>query len=148
MHLDKKREEQLEKMEFELEKEYNQEQIEEQKSSEMTVEIESEKEKVEEAEQVEAEVEKHQSVEDLAKKRKRDLIFELSLFFILGILIGITIKTEAVKKITIGFNDYQIPVKVDRYDVSQLKRNLLQQAAIEQAAQEQLSDEDQARKAQ
>ena len=47
MHLDKKREEQLEKMEFELEKEYNQESSEEQESPEMIFETETENEKEE-----------------------------------------------------------------------------------------------------
>ncbi len=135
MHLDKKREEQLEKMEFELENEYNQESSEEQQSSEMIFETENEKEKTEEIQQVEIKVEKMQNVEDLEKKKKKDLFFELTLFFILGILIGITAKTEAVKKITIGFNDYQIPAKLERYDLAELKRNLLQQAAQQQAAQ-------------
>ncbi|MEI8344331.1 MAG: hypothetical protein WCF93_05265 [Candidatus Moraniibacteriota bacterium] len=135
MHLDKKREEQLEKMEFELENEYNQESSEEQQSSEMIFEIENEKEKTEEIQQVEIRVEKMQNVEDLKKKKKKDLFFELTLFFILGILIGITAKTEAAKKITIGFNDYQIPAKLERYDLAELKRNLLQQSAQQQSAQ-------------
>lgn len=82
----------------------------------------------------ERELENVQSGQDLEKKKKKDLIFELTLFFILGALIGITIKTEAVKRITIGFNDYQIPAKVARYDLFELKRNLVQQAAREQEA--------------
>lgn len=134
MHLDKKREEQLEKMEFELEKEYDQEQVEEQKSSEVVVDAENEKEKVDEIGQVEA---MPIATEEISKKKKRDLFFELALFFILGALIGITVKTEAVKKITIGFNDYQIPAKVARYDLFELKRNLLQQAANQQTQQPQ-----------
>ena len=86
MHLDKKREEQLEKIEFELEEEYNQDSTEEQKSSEMIFETENEneKEKTEETRQVEINVEKMQNVEDLAKKKMKDLIFELTLFIILG----------------------------------------------------------------
>ena len=136
MHLDKKREEQLEKMEFELEKEYNQESAEDQKSSEVIFEIENEKEKTEEIQQVEIKVEKMENAEDLIKKKKRDFVFELTLFFILGILIGITVKTEAAKKITIGFNDYQIPAKAQRYNIAELKSNLLRQAAEQQATQD------------
>lgn len=136
--MDKKREEQLEKMEFELEKEYNQESSEEQESPEMIfeTETENEKEKTEEVRQVEIKVEKFQSQQDLVKKKKKDLVFELSLFFILGILIGITVKTEAVKKITIGFNDYQIPAKVQRYNIAELKSNLLRQAAQQKTTQD------------
>ena len=132
MHLDKKREEQLEKIEFELEEEYNQDSSEAQQSSEMILETESEKEKTEEIRQVEIKVGKMQNVEDLAKKKKKDLIFELTLFFILGALIGITIKTQAAKKITIGFNDYQIPAKAERYDIAALKSELLRQATQQQ----------------
>jgi len=83
---------------------------------------------------VEEKLENVQSGQDLEKKKKKDLIFELTLFFILGLLIGITVKTEAVKRITIGFNDYQIPTKTQRYDVAELKRNLFQQAARKQEA--------------
>ncbi len=133
MHLDKKREEQLEKIEFELEKEYDQAQLEDQKSSEKIIETENEKEKIEKVKQVEKVL---VDVGEILKKKKRDLFFELTLFFILGALIGITLKTEAVKKITIGFNDYQIPVQVVRYDVAELKRSLLQKAAEQQQQQQ------------
>lgn len=68
---------------------------------------------------------------DRAKKKRRELIFEFSLFFVLGVLLGVTMKTEAVKKITIGFNDYQIESGKQRYDIGAMKRDL-QQKAIEQ----------------
>ena len=77
-----------------------------------------------------------ESGEDLAKKKKREVIFEMSLFFVLGILLGITIKTEAVKRITIGFSDYQISSPSQRYNIEDLKKNLEQQIE-EQAAQQQ-----------
>ena len=41
------------------------------------------------------------------RSRKTDFYIELALFLILGVLIGIAIKTEAVKRITIGFDDYE-----------------------------------------
>lgn len=61
-------------------------------------------------------------------KKKRELIFELSLFFVLGILLGVTIKTEAAKRITIGFNDYMIQNVKNVYNVSDMKNNLEKQA--------------------
>ncbi len=134
MHLDKKREEQLEKIEFELEKEYDQAQSKKQKSPEIIIETENEKEKTSKDQQPEIEP---TNPSEVLKKKKRDLFFELTLFFILGALIGITLKTEAVKKITIGFNDYQIPAQTVRYDVAELKRNLLQKAAEQQQQQQQ-----------
>ncbi len=82
------------------------------------------------------EIEESQPQQDPEKKKKRDMYFEMTLFFVLGLLIGITFKTEAVKKITIGFNDYQIPTTIGRYDISKLKSNLMQEAAKSQAATE------------
>lgn len=80
-------------------------------------------------EQIESEVER-------AKKRRREAIFELGLFFVLGVLIGITLKTEAVKKITMGFNDYQIQKPAQSYDVSALKKKLEEEFNQQQAAQQ------------
>ena len=67
------------------------------------------------------------------KKKKREAIFEMALFLILGVLIGITLKTEAVKKITMGFNDYQIVKPVASYDISAIKKELESKAAEQQA---------------
>jgi hypothetical protein len=86
-------------------------------------------------------VEPESSVDDLEKKKKRDLIFEMTLFFILGVLIGITVKTEAVKKITIGFNDYQIVSAKERYDIGALKKNLEDQIKAQAEAQEALQNQ-------
>lgn len=72
---------------------------------------------------------------DRAKKRKREVIFEMALFLVLGILLGVTIKTEAVKKITIGFNDYQIEQGKVRYDIAKIESELKAQAQEQQAAQ-------------
>lgn len=98
------------------------------KESEEEKGIEQEKE----FESIEMEIE---SSEVLEKKKRREIIFEMALFLVLGILIGVTLKTEAVKKITIGFNDYQINKKVERYDVAALKKNIDDQIAEQQAAQ-------------
>ena len=95
--------------------------------------IETELEKTEELEPVDAQIE---TEIERVKKKRREAIFELALFFILGVLIGITVKTEAVKKITIGFNDYQIAKPVPSYDVAALKKNLDDQMAQQQAEQQ------------
>ncbi len=126
MHQDKKRAELEEIKEFAKEAEF-----------EMEIEKEDE-EKTEEIKITEGEIE---TGEVLEKKKRREAIFELALFLILGILLGITIKTEAVKKITIGFNDYQINTKVQRYDVSAMKKELDDQMAEQQKAAEQSAAE-------
>ena len=62
-------------------------------------------------------------------KEKRDFKIELALIFILGVLLGITAKTEAVKRITIGFNDYKINAAPDAYNVSEIKKELAKKSA-------------------
>lgn len=74
--------------------------------------------------------------ENSDKKKKREVIFELVLFFILGVLIGITVKTEAVKRITIGFNDYKLANGKAAYNIEEIKKELEQQAAAIQAVQQ------------
>jgi len=103
--------------------------LEQEEESVMEIELEQE----EEFKSIENEIE---SSEVLEKKKRREVIFEMALFFVLGILLGVTIKTEAVKRITIGFNDYQINQQAERYDVSDLKKKLDEQIAKQQAQQE------------
>lgn len=60
-----------------------------------------------------------------------DFKFELILFFVLGFLLGFTLKTEAAKKITIGFNDYKVLRAKQDYDFDKVKKDL-EQKAVEQ----------------
>ncbi|HMN19224.1 MAG TPA: hypothetical protein PKA31_01345 [Candidatus Moranbacteria bacterium] len=75
-------------------------------------------------------------------KRHRDRRVELTLFFILGLLLGFTFKTEAVKRITIGFDDYQISAGRQAYDIEGLERKLSGSAATEQSTGEGDAGED------
>lgn len=60
--------------------------------------------------------------EELApKKRKADLYIELALFLILGVLIGVAVKTEAVKRITAGFDDNKMKIIQADYDINKLQ---------------------------
>ncbi len=65
------------------------------------------------------------------KKGKTDLYVELVLFFILGVLIGVTLKTEAAKRITIGYNDYQMKIEKQDYNINQLQSDLTRKQAEE-----------------
>ncbi|HRZ95692.1 MAG TPA: hypothetical protein P5262_03965 [Candidatus Moranbacteria bacterium] len=67
------------------------------------------------------------------KKRKRSLYVEMALFFILGILVGITLKTEADKKITIGFDDYQMNIKKQDYNINKIEADLIKKSSEESA---------------
>lgn len=73
-------------------------------------------------------------VQVVEKKRKTDLYVELFLFFILGALLGITLKTEASKRVTIGYNDYQMDVHLQDYDINKLQVDLAKKSAEEENA--------------
>ena len=68
------------------------------------------------------------------RKRRNDFYIELALFFILGILIGVAVKNEAVKKITMGFDDYKMKIFAQDYDLNALQTKVVQQAQDAQAA--------------
>ncbi|MDD5397095.1 MAG: hypothetical protein PHW24_03485 [Candidatus Moranbacteria bacterium] len=127
MHQDKKREELEQIVELEIEKKLDQEE-------ELETEVAEKSEEKEEVIKTEGDIE---TWEVLEKKKRKEAIFEMVLFFVLGVLVGVTLKTEAVKRITIGFNDYQITKPAQSYDISALKKNLDDQMAAQQAAQQQ-----------
>jgi predicted nucleic acid-binding Zn ribbon protein len=124
MELDKKKAELEQEKELEQEIKFEQEKV---------IEIETEEEQEQEFE--------IESDEVLEKKKRREVIFEMALFLILGILLGVTIKTEAVKRITMGFNDYLISKPAQSYDITELKKNLDDQIAQQQAMQEQAAQQ-------
>ncbi len=49
----------------------------------------------------------------------------LVLFFILGILLGVALKTEAVKIVTMGYNDYKMKIMSQDFDVNKLQKDML-----------------------
>lgn len=73
-------------------------------------------------------------------KKKNDFKIELVLFFVLGFLLGVTFKTEAVKRITMGFEDYKINSYRDSYNVSIIKKNMTEKAIEDQKAAEENPD--------
>lgn len=86
-----------------------------------------EEDKVQEAEVEnvsEKKEEDDKAVGENPKKSKRDFYIEMALILILGILLGVAIKSEALKKITIGFNDYQMKIVKSDYDINKLEKDL------------------------
>jgi flagellar biosynthesis component FlhA len=65
-------------------------------------------------------------------KSKKDLMVEMMLFLILGFLLGITLKTEAAKSITMGFNDYKLRGTAQGYDVALMQKAMLKEAQLQQ----------------
>ena len=93
-------------------------------------------EKIQEAE-VE-EIKKEEERIEIERNKKMDVYIEFVLIFILGILIGIAVKTEANKRITIGFDDYQMKLAKQDYNINQLQVEVDKKNAAEaKAAQDQ-----------
>ena len=67
------------------------------------------------------------------QKKRTDFYIELALFLILGILIGIALKTEAMKRITIGFDDYKMKIYSSSYNLNKMQKEQIQKMSEEQA---------------
>lgn len=78
------------------------------------------------------------------KNRRIDTYIEFVLILILGILIGIAVKTEAEKRITIGFDDYQMKIVRQDFDINKIQAEVTLQSVEESKAQvgESVSEED------
>jgi len=76
------------------------------------------------------------SQETIKQKKRRDFLIELFLFFILGVLIGVAFKTEASKKIAIGFDDYKMKIQKQDYNIGKLQKDLIsKQVQMEEESQ-------------
>jgi hypothetical protein len=69
------------------------------------------------------------------RNRKIDTYIEFILIFILGVLIGIAFKTEAEKRITIGFDDYQMKIVQQDYDINKIQFEVTKKSIEESKAQ-------------
>ncbi len=63
---------------------------------------------------------------EIKKDNEKNFIINLGILFVLGFLIGITLKTEALKKITIGYNDYLMKIDFQDYDINKMQTDLMQ----------------------
>ena len=61
---------------------------------------------------------------DWEKNQKKDFYVEIILMLVLGILIGIAVKTEAAKRITIGSDDYKMKFSANAYNLNNLEKEL------------------------
>ncbi len=76
--------------------------------------------------------------ENFPLKKEPSFKSHLAMIFLLGFLIGIAVKTEALKKVTIGYNDYLMKIKSQSYNINDIQTKLQQQA--QEAAQIQGGD--------
>lgn len=75
-----------------------------------------------------------------SQSNRKNLYLEYALFLILGFLLGIVIKTEAAKRITIGFNDYQINTEQEVYSINDLQKKLAEEQNQGQTDQQEQND--------
>lgn len=72
---------------------------------------------------------------------KKSLYLEYALFLILGFLLGIVIKTEAGKRITIGYNDYQVTSARAIYNINDIQKKMNADKNNQQAGQEEAQNQ-------
>jgi F0F1-type ATP synthase assembly protein I len=100
----------------------------------------NEENKINEAEILEPERVLEEPKED-SKKKKYDLYVEFVLLFILGVLLGIALKNEATRRVTIGFDDYKMNIMKSDFDINQIEKDILEAQKKEQE-QEQEQEKD------
>jgi hypothetical protein len=78
---------------------------------------------------------------DMTSQKKNDYL-EFALFLILGFLLGIVVKTEASKRITIGHDDYQVSMNQQFYNINQLQTKLREENSKQNQDQTQQPSQD------
>lgn len=77
---------------------------------------------------------------DNKPKNKKSYQTEIILIFIIGLLLGIMLKAESLKKVSIGFSDYRVAGGVQEYKMDDIEKQLKEKsekAQAEQAEQQQ-----------
>jgi hypothetical protein len=74
-------------------------------------------------------------IEEKGGGRSRKINLEMILLIILGFLIGVVIKTEASRRFTIGYEDYQVAQNKQAFNIEEIEKNLVQKTAEEQNSQ-------------
>lgn len=63
--------------------------------------------------------------DELGTEKKMSFKSKMVWLALFGVLLGFVIKTEAAKRVTIGFEDYKIADIEKTYDINQLEKDLL-----------------------
>lgn len=66
------------------------------------------------------------------KEDKKNYRTEIILIFIIGLLLGIMIKAESLKKVSIGFSDYKVTGGAQGYDLDEIEEKLIQESKAKQ----------------
>ncbi len=69
---------------------------------------------------------------------------EIALILIIGFLLGVMIKSEALKSVSIGFDDYKVVSAKQGYDIDGIEKELVEKSKA--AAEKAKKEEEEARK--
>lgn len=72
-----------------------------------------------------AQIEEVIEEKDALKKNYRT---EVILILIIGLLLGVMIKAESLKKLSIGFSDYKVSGGTQGYDLAEIEKRLLEES--------------------
>jgi len=82
--------------------------------------------------------------EETEQEKRRGIFSEKVLLFILAVLIGMAVKTEAVKRVTIGFDDYLMKFESQSYNLNKMQDQQIQKMMEEAKQSAQPGEENQA----
>ncbi len=64
---------------------------------------------------------------------KKDFRIEIALILIVGILLGVMIKAESLKRVAVGFSDYKTRAEMHGYNIDRIEKELFEKIKEEQA---------------
>lgn len=75
-------------------------------------------------------------------KKGKNYHTEIILIFIIGLLLGIMIKAESLKKVSIGFSDYRVMGGSQGYNLDEIEKKMIEESKKQQETQEDLGVEE------
>lgn len=75
------------------------------------------------------------------KENKKNYNTEMILILVIGLLLGIMLKAEALKNLSIGFNDYKIKGGQQAYDTVAIEKKMKEDAQMKKAEAEAAAQE-------
>ncbi|EKE20913.1 MAG: hypothetical protein ACD_7C00429G0003 [uncultured bacterium] len=61
---------------------------------------------------------------------------EIILIFIIGLLLGIMVKAESLKKVSIGFSDYKLKGGAQEYNLDEIEKKMIEESKKKQESPE------------
>ncbi len=67
------------------------------------------------------------------KIKNKNYHTEIILIFIIGLLLGVMVKAEALKKVSMGFSDYKVSGGTQGYDLDEIEKQVTEKMKKEQS---------------